>query len=383
MRMYVTHTHTLETFQSIHKVNLLEDDPCLRATCKTRALDDSGIWKRALETSKPSVTQSDSSGLGTGIGLLGLGDQDYAVGQELFKQFANGKSFADKMAGEWRDAHSDVKACSALDLPSVNIPRQCSSFCVTTALEEHGVDRELFNQVRGLLLHVNRAMQDLYKAMRKQITGSIRHPLLFIRAITEERSTTLGWLLTRAVFKPKAIDGIALKVPLPDLKPLCEVELADVAVENSEYCLPNFVCIDEISFTAALMKQRLPGSALEYCYNPPYDLDCAKPLTKLVLTKPINWIGGDTFSSHDSDDDGDDTNAKTEEEELCEIDSVLDELLSSLGDTSKHKATSKPASKPKPKRKAAQTNSKKETEGEHGVLWCVLIVCCLTFQLVL
>ena len=66
---------------------------------------------------------------------------------------------------QWTERHSDVVACNAVEPPDSRIHRQCSSCCVDTELTKYDVDRESFQNARKLLLHVNRAIQDVYKSI--------------------------------------------------------------------------------------------------------------------------------------------------------------------------------------------------------------------------
>lgn len=258
---------------------------------------------------------------------------------------------------QWQERHSDVVACNAVEPPDSRIHRQYSSCCVDTELTKYDVDRESFQNARKLLLHVNRAIQDVYKSIQKHICPEARHPLLLARATgvegPSERSRAKGWLLTRATFKPKTVDGIALSLPTPILRAQCVLKLSSKKVEQTERDMPAFVCIDRMSLEVAAIEQKFPEGVLQYCYNPPYRIDRTN-MRRLVLLDEPRWVsttGIDGEAVSDSDG-GNDT--ADQQEDMDEIHEMLERMQGIVG--------KEPVPKKAPKRAAR----KRQTQTHEG-----------------
>ena len=266
------------------------------------------------------------------VGLLGLGDGDYPLQRQLFSHFASQPKFLKTGAAAWCDKHSEPHACNAVEPPST-IFRQCCSFCVKSACAEMNIDLESdeARACRGLLFHINRHMRDLYAGIKKQIDKDSKHPLLFVRVLQPNGIPEWrAWLLTRAVFKPRFIDSIAVYPTSSDsdsLETPFVVKLASQQVAQSEYTIPKFVCMSELIVEMTTFAGLFPDAQLQYAYNPPYELPASGSLTELRVTEPLRWIPVDAryADEGDSGDEGDD-----DEAELVEIDEMLD-CLSSLG----------------------------------------------------
>lgn len=282
----------------------------------------------------------------SGVGLVGLGDEKYPIQFNLFRHFASQKNFIRGGAREWRSHHSNVHACDVID-PQAKIFRQCSSFCVETFLAEHHIERSLFDQSLALLYMVNRGMKDLYGSIRKGIGSNTRRPLLFVRMLDIDSGECefRGWLLTRAMFKPREINAVAMypvNVGSPLQTPL-DMQMDLQLVQNSEFRMPEFLCLDGLGAEMASLKHLFPDRRFQYCFNPTYILPAVLPLTHVRVVGPLNFIEPGPLQYDPSDDEG------AEEEEIDEIDEMLSDLLS-FGTKPPQK---KPAKTSKPKKPTA------------------------------
>ena len=198
-------------------------------------------------------------------------------------------------------------------------------------------------RLEGLLLMINHHMKDLYASIKKQIDASARHPLLFVRVVLPaETAQWRAWILTRAVFKPRSIDGVPVYSTKDDtnadsLNVPFVVHLDTKQVDQSDTTVPHFVCMDEIMVEMTMFCQLYPEATLQYCYNPDYTQSCNRPLTELIVKGPLRWVPVDSSTCEfDSDDDDSDV-------ELVEIDDMLGDLMS-MGvqtDTSGKKSSSR------------------------------------------
>ena len=263
------------------------------------------------------------------IGVLGLGDDHCAINASIFNHFARQAKFVKSGSAEWRSNHSEPHACDTVE-PSAQIFRQCTSFCVETAQRELGLESEKLEKCRAVLLHANRHMRDLYTSIKKQICGNARHPLFFVRISQPEGGWTWrAWLFTRAVFKPRAIDAVAV-YPDPEgveaegLAPPFILNLDIEHIEESPHSVPRFICMDEIMVEMASLQLVFPEAELEYCYNPAYDQSFLRPLTELRVTGPFSWTPVDCVAP-DGGSDGDDQDT---DQELDEINDMLSSLAS-------------------------------------------------------
>ena len=261
------------------------------------------------------------------IGLLGLGDAHYAIGASIFEEFAQRPHFVKNGAAEWNANHSQAHASDAVEPPS-SIFRQCSSYCVHAAKRDLELDPEAMQKTRGLLLMINHHMKDLYASIKKQIDASARHPLLFVRVVLPAETVQWrAWILTRAVFKPRSIDGVPVYSTKDDtnadsLNVPFVVHLDTKQVDQSDTTVPHFVCMDEIMVEMTMFCQLYPEATLQYCYNPDYTQSCHRPLTELIVKGPLRWVPVDSSTCEfDSDDDDSDV-------ELVEIDDMLGDLMS-------------------------------------------------------
>lgn len=324
---------------------IAEADAELRETCKTRA----SLQRRMPPGCQGDDTQETANdNEKPGVGLLGLGDQDYAVGSELFNHFAYQKHFVQHGAAEWRAQHSECQAFDSID-PQSKPVRQCSSFCVHSALAEHNISQESFDSCKALLFLVNRGMKELYAAIKKQIDSSARHPLLFVRMLQPTgQSEFRGWLLTRAMFKPRQIDGICV-YPVnrghtlstdgsdEDFEVYMDFQSVGESAEQLEMRMPAFACMDQIAFEIAVLKSLFPDGRFQYCFRPEYSLGWV--LTHLRVTG-LKWIEPGELQLHDSDDEApDDSDSQGE---IDHLDDLVQDLISlgATGDTVQK--TSKP-----------------------------------------
>ena len=309
-----------------------------------------------------------------GIGLLGLGDNDHAVQSKLFQHFAFQKDFVPGGAREWRDRHSDVQAFDAID-PQSKPDRQCGSFCVPSALAEHNISQESFDACKALLFLVNRGMKDLYAAFKKQIDSSAQHPLFFVRMLQPDGTSEFrGWLLTRAMFKPRQVDGIAV-YPVEAGQTLSEDGSEDTlavymnfhSVEGGvNLHMPEFTCIDEMAFEIAVLKSLFPDGRFQYCFRPAYSLTWV--LTHLQVSG-FRWIDPGSLHLHD-DDEGDEDD--DDQQELDQLDELVAELTS-LG-------VSGGAAQKKPRTRRARNNDSGRLVSSPMECVCFLFIPTLLIQ---
>jgi hypothetical protein len=312
----------------------------LQSRCKERASEQRKQGKN-MDTEPPPKKDMGN------IGILGLGDGDYAINASIFNHFARQPKFIKTGATEWRSKHSEPQACEAVE-PSSAIFRQCSSFCVETAQRQLvGLQPETMKKCQAVLLHANRHMRDLYASVKKQISGNVRHPLFFARVTHSDGAFEWrAWLFTRAVFKPRAIDGVAVYPSLLDTEALqlstpFVVSLDIEKVEKSDHSVPRFLCMDEIMVEMATLQLVFPESQLEYCYNPAYDQSFSRPLTELRITGPLNWAPVDSVRPDYGSDDDDQPGYQDDESELDEIDDMVSSLVS-IGAQGADQAPKKP-----------------------------------------
>ena len=296
---------------------LLQEDADRQVRCKRHAA------RYRQDAAACGVAGDCASKTVGGIGLLGLGDAESALNSELFNHFAYQKGFVKEGASQWRQDHSSVHACDTIE-PQAKARRQCSSFCAPSALGEHGIEQQLFESSKALLYNVNHNMKDLYASIRKNIGSNAKHPLLFIRMVLPNgKHESRAWIITRAVFKPRALDGLVL-YPVNLAAPLeppfqMRMELEDVTPQMH---LPQFVCIDEIALEISVLRNLFPECRCEYWYNPCYYVCSSPSLTHLTVTGQPNWLPvGDLLFEPSDDEGGDDL-------ELNEIDELIGSLPS-------------------------------------------------------
>ena len=255
------------------------------------------------------------------FGLLGLGDEDYAIDSVFFERSSTTKAFVQTSRESWHRAHGNVLAAHMAE-PKHKAYKPCKTFCRARALREHGVPQELFDKSRALLQDVNRAMKSLYSAMAKQLTADLHHPLLFARVVMPDGEVaygSVGWILTRAMFKPKEIDGVALELP-PSLSVPFEVNLCTKTVCGSTDSFLDFKCIQEISMGIACLRHLWNDGEFQYCYNPPYRILWEQDtMSCLKLTTELNWVQPGELPLDDSDADSD----PGTENEIEEIEQLL------------------------------------------------------------
>lgn len=141
-----------------------------------------------------------------GVGLHGMGDKDYPLSVELFKQLSGQPMFIKQCSRMWKTETQAKVNASYATMPDVKVPRMlCTeSFCWTHA------QREL-NPIQtgltiGLLKNILRLMRSERRAQKGNshaITGAKRHPLLFLK--TDQG--VFAWLIVRASFKPLYLYG--------------------------------------------------------------------------------------------------------------------------------------------------------------------------------
>lgn len=305
---------------------VISEENGLQDRCKQRAtLHAKEKNKEAGQ--KPRVDESQFAN----IGLLGLGDANYAIDSSMFSQIAKQKHFVKKGAVGWRTKHSEPHASDAVE-PSSTIFRQCTSYCLATAREENNLDPDILQKSKGLLLLVNRHMRDLYGLIKKQIDQRARRPLLFVRALLSDGTFEWrAWILTRAVFKPRSIDGVAVYPRATDtdaeeLRVPFAVSLELLKLEGSDITVPAFSCMDEISVEITALQSLYPEAQLQYCYNPAYvQSSRASSLTELHVTE-LAWIPVDGSCAPDSSDPDDDHDENSDD--LSEIENLVSDLMS-------------------------------------------------------
>lgn len=325
-----------------------KDSFARQEVCKQRASLQSASSKETNDVEAKDET------IAGGIGLLGLGDSDYALASPLFNQFAYEKGFMQDNATEFRGKHSQVLACGTIE-PLAKVFRQCGMCCVESAKKEHGFSQESFDQAKNLLLFINGMMKELYRSIKKQITPQSRHPLLFVRMLLPNGAFEWrGWLLTRAVFKPRTVVGVAVYARDPEstLDPPFATYMDAQQVYLSDWRMPEFSCIDGIAREISVLKELFShdDGCLQYCFNPSYSLSCVHPLTHLNVTEKLNWIQPGSIAYEPSDDEGDD-----DDDEMDDINDLISSLTS-LGAPGSHSGESK-------KKAASTTKAKKTSTG--------------------
>lgn len=306
-----------------------------------------------------------------GAGLLGLGDDDYALAGTLFNHFAYAKGFMADGAAEFRKKHSDLRACATIE-PKAKVFRQCGACCIESAMSEHGFSKDSFDQAKNLLFLINGKMKDLYGAIKKQITVHTKHPLLFVRMLYSDGSwMSRGWLLTRAMFKPRTVAGVSV-YPLDPDSTLDSPFVAYMDIQTvhlSSLQIPDFVCIDGIAAEIAVLKQLCAhdeDAKLQYCFNPAYTLSCTQPLTHLTITEILHWVTPGHIEYEPSDDEGD-----NDVDELDDFDEMIASLIS-------HGASATgTGNKPKGSKSKSSAQSKKPSSGSVCVGGVILLVFCL------
>lgn len=314
---------------------VISEENGLQDRCKRRASLHVKDNNKAADE-KPKVDESQFAN----IGLLGLGDANHAIDSSMFSLMAKQQHFVKKGASRWREKHSEPHASDAVE-PSSTIFRQCTSYCVATAQEENDLGPDLLQKSKGLLLLVNRRMKDLYGLIKKQIDQRTRRPLLFVRALRPDgQCEWRAWLLTRAVFKPRSIDGVAVYPRATDtdaeeLRIPFVVSLELIKLAGSNTIVPAFSCMDEISVEITALQHLYPGAQLEYCYNPTYvQPSYASPLTELHVTE-LAWTPVDASCASDSSDPDDDPNPNDDSDDLNDIENLVSNLMSVGADKNK------------------------------------------------
>lgn len=327
---------------------LLQEDADRQLRCKQHA------ERHRQDAAKRGVAGDCASKTVGGIGLLGLGDAESALNSELFNHFAYQKGFVKEGASQWRQDHSGVHACDTIE-PQANVRRQCSSFCVPSALAEHDIAQELFESSKALLYSVNFNMKDLYASIRKNIGSNAKHPLLFARMVCPNgEHESRAWIITRAVFKPRSLDGLEIypvNLTAP-LEPPFQMRM-DFEALSPQMHLPKFICIDEIALEISVLRKLFPDGRFEYWYNPSYYVCSSPALTHLTVTGQPNWLQlGDLVFQPSDDEYGD----HDDEDELNEIDDLI-ESLPSLGKPSASKT-----------RRSKTESKQKDATGLRGTL---------------
>ena len=336
------------------KVQLcVQDSEEERSSCKRRAADErqSATSMRASDAGATQDLGEDAR-----VGLLGLGDLDYPITKRLFNEIAEQPAFMDDNAKQWSAAHGEVISKGAFD-PSTRPRRQCASFCVQTFSDTHGLPVELIRKSMALLQLVNRALKDLYKRVQRRISATERHPLLFVRMVGDPvdvgGTLTKAWLLTRATFRPRSVDGIVVRLPGADqmAQPEFSVTLGIEQVQHSDLRFPKFVCMDELACQIALLQKMHPEHNLQYCYNPAYYLKVSDGLTVLYLAEGLRWVQPGELQVEESVDE----NPVDEDDELDEISEMV-ASMPGLGQTGR----------PRPRAKARQRQQRRGNREREG-----------------
>lgn len=278
---------------------------------------------------KGTDTKRDAEGndqlQSTNVGLLGLGDENYAIGAEFFAQMAKQKAFIQNMSTEWKAKNSQPHACDAVDPPTRTIFKQCAGYCVATACQEQNLDE-------SEVLHlVNRDMKDLYESIKKEIGRHARHPLLFVRMVLPTGEfESRAWLLTRAAFKPRLVDGISVYAHGEAFQSLVapfDLYIGTNPLPGSDQPVPSFVSMDEIAVEMACLRKLFPDGKFEYCYKPCYKLSSSRPLTLLQVIEPLRWVAQGQLDFEDSDNDDDDADSdggdQAEQDDIDDMVSLL------------------------------------------------------------
>lgn len=306
--------------------------------------------QQGVSSAAPSKCQPDTISESSGHGLLGLGDQDYPISQEMFEKCSQSKAFVQQLSNMWRRLHSETLTAGTMESPGQSSFDRCSTFCKASALCD--VDEALFGKCQGLLTNICRSLKTLYRQVQKQISSVAKHPLLLARYISSDESVvrTQGWIVTRVTFSPYSFDAIELCLPACiDSGCEAEVTLKTSYAYSSSLCMFNFRCFNQVSTDMAMLGAGTTGGYFQYCFNPSYRFHRANDLTSLMVGR-IDWVSSyelsaDLLPGPDSD---------SESQDDIDIEDECDDIANMVG-----KLVGAPAAKKKGKPKTRTTKPKK------------------------
>lgn len=325
-----------------------EASEAVRVRCKQAA----SAIARTSSTQRGQATQTRDTP--QGVGVLGLGDQTHAIAQEPFDTCSQAKGFIRDSDREWSRQHASVVACSAIDPLAKSCPT-CGGYCVATELDVHLIERSQFDSAKALLYNINHAMKDLYSALGRHLSKELKHPILLVRIVLPDDTVAphqAGWLLTRAAFRPRQVDGIRLDIQEGMQAPF-NVVLSTRNVPGTEMRLFNLCELPEIAMEIACLQTQYDSGMLEYAYNPSYVPDWRNSMRTLQVRDPPTWIrpgrldlGDDSDQSGGPDGDGGDDDDGNDDE-LGELGELVTSLTGKAAPANRKRRTRQPA-KPRP-----------------------------------
>ena len=316
--------------------------------------------KRSQDNTSKSIkrTQSEPDGsevdslAGKSFGLLGLGDKDYAINTEIFKQCADRRQFVKQQHQAWHQEHQEVVCGDAIEAQTEE-GKQCTTFCRTERLM--GVCRIEFNRAKGLLTNICRSLKPLYKGIEKQIGSETKLPLLLARWVYPDNSIRkeVGWMISHAMFRPFRTDGIRLNFPEDQtfLKPPYILRLSVEAVRGADKKMFKFECMDSIAAEIARLKPTTSSTVdtpghWEYCFRPACVVCWQESLSTFRLLNEPSWVvaGEHMFDAGDDDDDSDDDAVADDDSDVLD---EIQEMVAGLTGNQFKKPTTKSTRKPR------------------------------------
>lgn len=338
-----------------------QEDAAAQAECKTRAAFKRE-QKQLQRQSENQPTSSPAAPSDCGIGLCGLGDVHHPIAGKLFDPVADQTAFVKTMHQQWNNLHSQLIEVGS-DIPEKAIKRTCGEFCTNAMIPPNS---EMFPQYlssgKNLLTNICRSMRPMYSGFQKQLTKDCRHPLLLLRAISDDGTVrqTLGWMLTLATFRPMRVDGILLTLP-PVLDRLCKIELKLQHVPKSGWSTFAFVSMERMTFELAQLNQAFVDEdcSVQYFFTSSYDISWKTSMTHLCLKVDPSWspvclLDHDNGLDNDDDDDPDDNGVDDQDGIDADLDTIAN-LVDGMTQGSKQNA---PA--PKKRQRTAKKQQAKD-----------------------
>lgn len=293
-----------------------EEDPELRKRASNEAvrLNGSGARQPSDDNTLHTVTST----------LLGLGDKDYPLAEDVLRNYSNQKAAVMKQSASWNLEHGTVQEGN--DIPDVPARMVCSDICRSRVAETGKKAPDTFLRVKGLLRNICRSMKEQVADSKRHLSPSLRHPILLGKTNTEIKA----WLITQPTFKPLTFDAVHLSYCSPTL---LRFETETVGGHR----VLKFCSADRVAMDLTEMSVAPASGSLSYCFTRAYSLRIDTELADLHLSHDsLGWVNLDDLDP----DDGDEENDEDDDGPGDGVDDVKDLIKSLNGGTGSGKKKS-------------------------------------------